>query len=151
MGNRQQQNARKKKARAQHAARRFLFPSDDEPLPEVRIEDEASASVNEMCLKYWGLTKLGERTYKVADLGSSAQVSRTVKETCSSIVLALLCPQCDSPVTAWTRSDLATWRNWHVETFRRQQRVAEFPCEQCYEAAARTRRRIEQGQARRAL
>ncbi|MBT2443014.1 hypothetical protein J7E93_23485 [Streptomyces sp. ISL-36] len=97
-----------------------------------------------LCLAYWEFYEPGTWSRKVADLGSSTLVLRIVKESCHASVLTLLCPQCASPITVRTRSDLASTGRWRPEVFPIEEQNAKVPCDACREVAAEARRQAEQ-------
>ncbi|MCP9213287.1 hypothetical protein [Streptomyces cucumeris] len=115
----------------------------------MHFEDGVTASDRELCLKYWAFTQPGTWTHKVADLGSTTKVLLTVKAACTATIPHFVCPQCSGPLTARSRSDLATWRVWHPDTFPRAEQTAKIPCDQCHESAARARQKAEQEEAER--
>ncbi|WP_432066566.1 hypothetical protein [Streptomyces sp. C10-9-1] len=138
---RQQRNGRKQQ---RSVVRRYLFPSAQQPLLEVRFEDGVSEEHRALCLAYWEFGEPGVWSRKVADLGSSGLVLRTVKASCHASVLTLSCPQCESPITARSRSDLANTGLWRPDVFPTGEQKAKAPCDACREVAAEARRRAEQ-------
>lgn len=149
MGKRQRRRQREqtKRRKQQRAVVRYLFPNAERPLLEVHFEDGTSGGDKELCLAYWAFTEPGTWTSKVADIGSSALVSRTVKAASHACLLTVLCPQCTSPLVVRSRSDLAAMRVWRSDLFPREERNAKIPCETCHEVAAEARRKTEQREA----
>ncbi|MFE0776923.1 hypothetical protein [Streptomyces sp. NPDC058861] len=153
---RQHENTRKKelrKARAQQAARRTLLPDSDHPLLEVVFQEGATAQDRKLCLDYWSFTQPGEWTHRVVDLGPSPQTTKTVQASSHATVLTLVCLQCAEPFTVRNRTELASLRIWHADSFPRSEQTSRTPCPACREEAAHTRelrQRQEAAEQRRA-
>ncbi|MFK8851336.1 hypothetical protein [Streptomyces sp. Ac-502] len=151
MGKKRQQRRRRQQRNARKPQRpsvsRYLIPGPRRPLLEVHFEAAVSEEDKALCLSYWNFTEPGVWSHKVADLGSSALVARTVRQSCHACLLTLLCPQCTSPITVRSRSDLAHTRLWRAEVFPLEEQNAKIPCDGCYEAAAEARRRAEAREA----
>ena len=109
MGKRQRRRQRQQKTAKQQkpAVQRHLIPNVDAPLLEVVFHPDIADSDKGVCLDYWAFTEPGIWSRKVAEIGPTTQVLRTVKASCHADLLTLVCPDCASPLSVYSRSDVA--------------------------------------------
>ncbi|MET9913569.1 hypothetical protein ABZZ74_43640 [Streptomyces sp. NPDC006476] len=146
MGKRQRRRNRQRQGRnAQQAkGQRYLLPGEQQPLVEVLLESDLSDQDKEICLAYWAFTEPGTWTHKVAELGSSNHVLRTVKAGSRAALLTRLCSECGGPTTVTTRSEMAALGLWRPDAFPYQETTSSSTCRDCREAAAVARRQEEE-------
>jgi hypothetical protein len=139
MGKRQRRRERQQnKARqSRPPMRRHLFPREGDPLLEVHIEPGTSRADSDTCLAYWAFNEPGTWVHKVAEIGASVQVLRTVKASCRATLLTVLCPDCSSPETVTTRSEMTATGKWKADVFPRGEVTSPRRCRECREAEAR--------------
>jgi hypothetical protein len=102
----------------------------------VLLESGVSEQDKAVCLAYWAFTEPGSWTYKVAEIGSSNHVLRTVKEAGRAALLTCVCPECGGPTTVATRSEMAALGLWHADRFPLVESPSSSSCSECQEAAA---------------
>ncbi|MDX3762606.1 hypothetical protein [Streptomyces sp. AK02-04a] len=100
------------------------------------LEPSLSEQDKAVCLAYWAFTEPGSWTHKVAEIGSSNQVLRTVKEASRAALLTCVCPECGGPTTVATRSEMAALGLWHADRFPFEEVASSSSCAECREAAA---------------
>ncbi|MFE1928457.1 hypothetical protein ACFW91_38650 [Streptomyces asoensis] len=145
MGKRQRRRNRQQGKSSQRLqVQRYLLPSGSQPYLEVLLEPGLSAQDKELCLAYWAFAEPGSWTHKVAEIGSSNHVLRTVKESSRAALLTYLCRDCGGPTTVTTRSEMAALGLWRPDNFPRSEVTASSICAECREAA--TVRRLEEQQ-----
>ncbi|OQD51851.1 hypothetical protein BM536_037690 [Streptomyces phaeoluteigriseus] len=111
---------------------------------EVLLEPGVSAEDKELCLAYWAFTEPGSWLHKVAEIGPSNHVLRTVKESSRAALLTYLCRDCGVPATVTTRSEMAALGLWRPDRFPHSEVTSSSLCTECREAA--TARQLEEKQ-----
>ncbi|MCX4571612.1 hypothetical protein OOK48_35415 [Streptomyces viridodiastaticus] len=138
MGKRQRRRNRQKKhtTTPRPAVQRYLLPNADSPLLEVVFHPDVTDDDKAICLDYWAFTEPGTWMRKVADIGPTAAVLRTVKASCHADLLTIVCPDCAGPRSVHSRSDVTATRLWAPDVFPLEETVAGGPCQACQDAAA---------------
>ncbi|MFC7469764.1 hypothetical protein ACFQVA_22825 [Actinomadura keratinilytica] len=139
MGKRQRRRQRQQKNKTikqqKQAVQRYLLPSADTPLLEVVFYQEVTDEDKQICLDYWAFTEPGTWTHKVAEIGPTTAVLRTVKASCHADLLTVVCPDCAGPRSVYSRSDVTATRLWFPDVF-----PAKRPCPRSSARRAGTRR-----------
>lgn len=138
MGKRQRRRNRQQKQVKQQkpVTRRYLIPDAATPLLEVVFQPDVTDDDKAICLDYWAFTEPGTWNRKVADIGPTTAVLRTVKASCHADLLTIVCPDCAGPRSVHSRSDVTATRLWAPDVFPLQETVAGGPCQECRDAAA---------------
>ncbi|MGW3386473.1 hypothetical protein [Streptomyces cinereoruber] len=140
MGKRQRRRNRQQKQSKttdkQQSQLRHLIPSADHPLLEVVFKSDVSDEDKAMCLDYWSFTQPGTWSYKVAEIGATTAVLRTVKASCHADLLTIICPDCAGPKRIHSRSDMVATRKWAPDVFPSEGTVTGGSCHDCRTAAA---------------
>ncbi|MGA5843520.1 hypothetical protein [Streptomyces pseudogriseolus] len=138
MGKRQRRRQQKNKTIKQQkqAVQRYLLPSADTPLLEVVFHQEVTDEDKQICLDYWAFTEPGTWTRKVAEIGPTTAVLRTVKAACHADLLTVVCPDCAGPRSVYSRSDVTATRLWFPDVFPREETVSTVKCQTCRDAEA---------------
>ncbi|MEU9164302.1 hypothetical protein AB0D29_29035 [Streptomyces sp. NPDC048424] len=140
MGKRQRRrNRQQKQTRTtpkQQAQCRHLIPNTEHPLLEVVFKPDVSDEDKAICLDYWSFAEPGTWAYKVAEIGPTTAVLRTVKESCHADLLTMVCPDCAGPKSIHSRSDMAATRRWAPDLFPHEETVSGGSCRDCQAAAA---------------
>ncbi|MFI5616133.1 hypothetical protein [Streptomyces sp. NPDC051567] len=136
--NRQQQpkTTTTKQQQQQQPQLRHLIPSTDHPLLEVVFKPDVSDQDKALCLDYWSFVQPGTWSYKVAEIGATPSVLRTVKASCHADLLTIVCSDCAGPKTIHSRSDMAATRKWTPDVFPSEETVTDGLCHDCQAAAA---------------
>lgn len=134
---RQRQNRQKKAIQQQKpAVQRYLLPNADTPLLEVVFQPGVTEADKQICLDYWAFTEPGTWTRKVAEIGPTTAVLRTVKASCHADLLTIVCPDCAGPRSVYSRSDVTATRLWAPDVFPRKETVSAVKCQACRDAEA---------------
>lgn len=139
MGKRQRRRQRQRKnktVKQQPTVQRYLLPNADTPLLEVVFQPDVADTDKQVCLDYWAFVEPGTWTRKVADIGSTTAILRTVKAACHADLLTVVCPDCAGPRSVYSRSDVTATRLWAPDLFPREETAAGGPCQACRDAAA---------------
>lgn len=128
--------------RQQAAVHRYLIPSKEQPLLEVCFEAGVSEEEKTLCLAYWEFGEPGTWTWKVAEIGPSGSVLRTVRQSCRAYAVSLLCPQCSGPMLVKSRSDFSHFNVWGPDSSAEEQ-VSRVPCEACLEVVHQERQKAQ--------
>ncbi|GLV90749.1 hypothetical protein Slala04_22030 [Streptomyces lavendulae subsp. lavendulae] len=138
MGKRQRRRNRQQKQprTTVKQQRRHLIPSTEHPLLEVVFKPDVSDKDKATCLDYWSFAEPGTWAYKVAEIGPTTAVLRTVKASCHADLLTIVCPDCAGPKSIYSRSDMAATRKWAPDVFPNEQTVLGGSCHDCQAAAA---------------
>ncbi|MFF3366334.1 hypothetical protein [Streptomyces misionensis] len=140
MGKRQRRRQRQQKNKTikqqKQAVQRYLLPSADTPLLEVVFHQEVTDEDKQICLDYWAFTEPGTWTRKVAEIGPTTAVLRTVKAVCHADLLTVVCPDCAGPRSVYSRSDVTGTRLWFPDIFPREETVSTVKCQTCRDAEA---------------
>ncbi|WP_327393893.1 hypothetical protein [Streptomyces phaeochromogenes] len=138
MGKRQRRRNRQKKqaSKQQLTVARYLYPDSGTPLLEVVFEPDVSEADKALCLDYWAFVEPGTWSRKVAEVGPTTAVLRTVRASCHADLLTIVCPDCSGPRTAHSRSDVTATRLWAPDAFPREETVTGGQCQACRDADA---------------
>ncbi|MFE5772452.1 hypothetical protein ACFQ7O_29285 [Streptomyces sp. NPDC056485] len=140
MGKRQRRHNRQQKQpktiAKQQPQLRHLIPSTDHALLEVVFKPDVSDEDKAVCLDYWSFFQPGTWSYKVAEIGATTAVLRTVKASCHADLLTIVCPDCAGPKRIHSRSDMAATRKWAPDVFPSGETVTGGSCHDCQTAAA---------------
>lgn len=140
MGKRQRRRQRQQKNKTvkqqKPAVQRYLLPNADAPLLDVVFHQDVTDEDKRICLDYWAFTEPGAWTWKVAEIGPTTAVLRTVKAACHADLLTIVCPDCAGPRSVYSRSDLTATRLWAPDVFPLQETVSTVKCQACRDAEA---------------
>jgi hypothetical protein len=137
MGKRQRRRNRQKHiVKQQPTFQRYLIPDAATPLLEVVFQPDVTDEDKAICLDYWAFTEPGTWTRKVADIGPTTAVLRTVKASCHADLLTIVCPDCAGPRSVHSRSDMTATRLWFPDVFPREETVSGAKCQACRDAEA---------------
>ncbi|MDX3536201.1 hypothetical protein PV721_17845 [Streptomyces sp. MB09-01] len=138
MGKRQRRRNRQQKQTTAKQQRqlRHLIPSTEHPLLEVVFKPDVSDEDKAICLDYWSFAEPGIWAYKVAEIGPTTAVLRTVKASCHADLLTIVCPDCAGPKSIHSRSDMVATRKWAPDVFPNEETVSGGSCHDCQAAAA---------------
>lgn len=157
MGKRQRRRNRQKakgvgqsqqQAPAAPKADTVQYPVGEVPLLQVDISDGTPPEIRDMCLAYWEFAEPGTWARNVSAIGATSFVYVTVKEACTVSLLTVACPDCSSPITVTSRSEMAATGFWKAGAMPTEVVRSAAPCGYCQKAQREARAQRETAEKR---